>query len=61
MTVTLKSIEHLYCSQKKLRQHNLQRNFIVLCLDIPCLDVCQSKQILSWSGFLNLSVANLNV
>ena len=52
------AIENLHF---KLREYNLQRNFIVLCLDTPCLNLCRSKQILSWSGFSNVSVANLKV
>ena len=45
----------------QLQQYNLHNNFIVLCLDEACVRICQSKNILVWSGFLNSSVARIKV
>lgn len=45
----------------QLKQYNLHNNFIVLCLDDVCVRICQSKNILVWSGFLNSSVARIKV
>jgi len=45
----------------ELKQYNLHKNFLVMCLDEACVQTCQSKNILAWWGFVNTSVARIKV
>lgn len=45
----------------QLQNYGLQNNFIVMCLDHECVKSCQSKNILSWNGSVNRSVARVKV
>ena len=45
----------------ELKQYNLHKNFLVMCLDEACVQICQSKNILAWWGFVNTSVARIKV
>ena len=45
----------------QLQNYGLRNNLIVMCLDHACVKSCQSKNILSWDGSVNRSVARVKV
>jgi hypothetical protein len=44
-----------------LEKYHLDGNFIVICLDVKCVNLGQSHQLLIWSAFVNASVAKVKV